>query len=48
MAASTTSRGCNLLTTTNTETAKAIEQTLAGLNLHTAEIVDELFEDLRV
>jgi DNA-damage-inducible protein J len=32
--------------TPNTETAKAIEQALAGVNLHTAESVDELFEDL--
>jgi DNA-damage-inducible protein J len=30
----------------NTQTAQAIESALAGLDLHTAESVDTLFEDL--
>ena len=30
----------------NTETARAIEDALAGVNLHTAESVDALFQDL--
>ena len=30
----------------NTETAHAIEDALAGVNLHTAESVDALFEEL--
>ena len=30
----------------NTETAKAIEDALAGINLYTAESVDALFQDL--
>jgi DNA-damage-inducible protein J len=30
----------------NTETAKAIEDALAGIDLHTAESVDALFQDL--
>jgi DNA-damage-inducible protein J len=30
----------------NTETAHAIEQALAGVDLHSAESVDALFEDL--
>jgi DNA-damage-inducible protein J len=30
----------------NTETAQAIEQALAGVNLHSAESVEALFEDL--
>lgn len=31
----------------NTETAQAIEDALAGINLHTAESVDGLFQDLK-
>ena len=31
----------------NSETAKAIEQALAGVNLTSAENVDELFNDLK-
>jgi len=30
----------------NTETAEAIEQALAGVNLHSAESVEALFEEL--
>jgi DNA-damage-inducible protein J len=30
----------------NTETAHAIEEALAGVNLHSAESVDALFQDL--
>ena len=30
----------------NSETAQAIEDALAGVNLHTAESVDALFQDL--
>jgi len=30
----------------NTETAQAIEDVLAGVNLHTADSVDALFEEL--